>query len=76
MSDVSARAGESNTLINEKSKDIRSTNIIAAKGKSSPRPLVTPNLLSLRSCRRCRAHQSRTQRHGQNGKSGKFRALI
>jgi hypothetical protein len=56
MSDVSARAGESNTLINEKSKDIRSTNIIAAKGKSSPRPLVTPNLLSLRSCRRCRAH--------------------
>ena len=76
MSQVSSsKAGESNTLVNEKAKDVRQTNIIAAKGKLTPQPIMS-NLVSLCSCRRCRPYQSRTQRHGQNGKSGKFRAPI
>ena len=47
-------------LESEKSKDIRSSNIIAAKGK-------TIRCFNIVSCSRCCENKSGTKRYGQNG---------
>ena len=52
-------------LESEKSKDVRATNIIAAKGKYLNLLLSESNFdFVLISCRRCRPYFSRTQRNG------------
>lgn len=50
-------------LESEKSKDIRATNIIAAKGKSH-QTLYSESNQPFNSCRRCRPYFPRTQRNG------------
>ena len=61
-----SNAGESAQLKSEKQKDIRQTNIIAAKGKSTSKiyssRLMTFNLLL--SCRWCRQNFPWPQRYG------------
>ena len=59
---------ESANLTSEKTKDIRMTNIIAAKGKNAHLSWNVPSDPFLCSCVRCCAHFAWTPRNGQNGK--------
>jgi len=64
MTDYASSGNVGAKLESEKSKDIRATNIVAAKGKFS-RDLL---MFYLSSCFRCRPYISWSPWHGQNGK--------
>lgn len=70
---MSVKQPESAELKSEKTKDIRSTNIIAARGTlslNSRARIANPHHFC--SCRRCCPHLARTPWYGQDGKFNRF----
>lgn len=68
MSAPAQTSGRNNEMMkkDEKQEDVRTSNILAAKG-------MAPPSLSIRSCCRRRKNQSRSQGNGQNDSAGKRR---